>query len=318
VGRPPVQGDPRRRDARSEELTVLLYLSIAMAASVLMALGLLMMKSRAADLPMAAGANIIGAVVAWLRDPMWMGGLALQTAGWACYVIAVSQAPVSMVAVVMQAGIALFVVASVLILGERASPREWVGIGAIVFGMVMLTLSLSGGEAEGKFEPEMLLVFAALVTLAGLAPMAVARMSGRGAAAAIVAGVAFGLGAMFTKSMTLEFTAGAGGTLLRVVFTPYVYCMLAANIIGIVLLQNSFHSARAIIAMPLSGALSNIVPIVGGMIVFGERLPQSSIAAAMRVGAFVLTIAAGALLAGSRDEQPAEPIAVRAAAAVKS
>ena len=54
--------------------------------------------------------------------------------------------------------------------------------------------------------------------------------------------------------------------------------------------------------MPLSGALSNIVPIAGGMIAFGERLPAGSIAAAMRVGAFALTIAAGALLAGSRAQ----------------
>jgi len=65
--------------------------------------------------------------------------------------------------------------------------------------------------------------------------------------------------------------------------------------------------------MPLSGALSNIVPIAGGMIVFGERLPADSMSAAMRVGAFVLTIAAGALLAGSRERPPEDRIAARAA-----
>jgi hypothetical protein len=90
--------------------------------------------------------------------------------------------------------------------------------------------------------------------------------------------------------------------------------MLIANIVGMIMLQNSFHSARAIIAMPLSGALSNIVPIVGGMLVFGERLPTGSVSAAMRVGAFVLTIAAGALLAGSREQSPVDPGVARAAA----
>jgi len=79
------------------------------------------------------------------------------------------------------------------------------------------------------------------------------------------------------------------------------------------MLQNSFHSARGIIAMPLSGALSNIVPIAGGMIVFGERLPAGSMAAAMRVGAFALTIAAGALLAGSRAQPSEDRIVTRAA-----
>ena len=293
---------------------MILYLSIAIVASVLMALGLLMMKSRSAHLPMAAGANTIGAIVAWLRDPMWIGGLGVQTAGWALYVIAVSRAPVSMVAVMMQGGIALFVIASVVILGERANRREWVGIGAIVLGMLMLTLSVQAGETEGAFEPGTLLMFSALLMVAGLAPMAVARLNASGAAAAILSGVAFGLGALFTKAMTEQFTASAAASLaLRIVSNPYVYGLIVANIVGIVLLQNSFHSARGIIAMPLSGALSNIVPIAGGMIAFGERLPAGSMAAAMRVGAFALTIAAGALLAGSRAQPSEDRIVARAA-----
>ena len=298
---------------------MILYLSFAILASALMALGLLMMKSRSAHLPMAAGANAIGAIVAWIRDPMWIGGLGVQTAGWAFYLIAVSRVPVSMVAVMGQGGIALFVIASVAILGERASPREWVGISAIVLGMLMLTLSLRGGEIEGNFEPATLLTFSALLSLAGLVPMAVARMNASGAAAAILSGVAFGLGALFTKAMTFEFAGGDSAIIvLQIVSNPYVYCTIAANIAGIVLLQNSFHSARAIIAMPLSGALSNIVPIVGGMIVFGERLPAGSMPAAMRVGAFVLTIAAGALLAGSREQLPADPVVIGSLSKVKT
>jgi uncharacterized membrane protein len=290
---------------------VIFYLSFAIVASLLMSLGLLMMKGRSAHLPMAVGAKTIGAVVAWLRDPMWIGGLGVQTAGWAFYLIAVSRAPVSMVAVMGEGGIALFVVASVAILGERANPREWAGIGAIVFGMLMLTLSLNGGETEGAFEPATLIIFTALLTIAGLAPMAVARLNASGAAAAIFSGVAFGLGGLFTKAMTDDFIAGAAASLaFRIASNPYVYALIVANIIGIVMLQNSFHSARAIIAMPLSGALSNIVPIVGGMIVFGERLPAGSVPAAMRVGAFVLTIAAGALLAGSREQLPADPVVI--------
>ncbi len=297
---------------------MILYLSLAIVASALMALGLLMMKTRSAHLPMAAGANVIGAIAAWLRDPMWIGGLGVQTAGWVCYVIAVSRAPVSMVAVMGQGGIALFVVASVVVLGERASPREWAGIAAIVFGMLMLTLSLNGGETEGALEPATLLIFTVLLTLAGLAPMAVARLNASGTAAAIFSGVAFGLGALFTKAMTLEFGGDTAALALRLVSNPYVYGVVVANIVGIVMLQNSFHSARAIIAMPLSGALSNIVPIVGGIVVFGERLPAGSTAATMRVGAFVLTIAAGALLAGAREQSPAEPVVVAPLSRVKT
>jgi uncharacterized membrane protein len=315
VGRAQISSAAGRRDARSEETgRVILYLSLATVASVLMALGLLMMKSRSDDLPAAVGANFIFAIVAWIRDPIWIGGLGVQTAGWAFYLIAVSQAPVSIIAVMMQGGIALFVVASAVILGERARPHEWIGIGAIVFAMVMLTLSLSGTQAEGALEPTALVILSALLLAAGLAPMGVARLKQSGAAAAIFSGVAFGLGGLFTKAMTDRFLGQDAGSLaFRIATNPYAYAMVAANIAGIIALQNSFHSARGIIAMPLSGALSNVVPIVGGMLVFGEHLPSDAGAATMRIGAFILTIAAGALLAGAREQSPDAPITARAA-----
>ena len=69
------------------------------------------------------------------------------------------------------------------------------------------------------------------------------------------------------------------------------------NVAGLVMLQNSFAMGRGIIAMPLSSAISNVIPIAGGIVVFGERLPDDPFAAAMRAGAFVLTIAASAALA---------------------
>ena len=294
---------------------MILYLSLAMVSSALLAFGLLMMKSRSDDLPVAAGANIVSAIVAWIRDPMWIGGLGVQTAGWALYVIAVSRAPVSMVAVMMQGGIALFVVASVVILGERARPREWTGIGAIVFGMIMLTLSLPAGQTEGVLKLSTLVALSAILLALGLLPAGVARLKRSGAAAAIFSGVVFGLGGLFTKAMTDNFLGDdAGSVALRIATNPYVYGVIAANIAGIVTLQNSFHSARGIIAMPLSSALSNVVPIAGGMLAFGEHLPADRGAAAMRIGAFILTIAAGALLAGAREQSPDAPIVAHAAA----
>ena len=66
------------------------------------------------------------------------------------------------------------------------------------------------------------------------------------------------------------------------------------------MLQNSFAMGRGIIAMPLSSAISNVIPIAGGFVrAFGERLPDDPFAAAMRAGAFVLTIAASAALAAA-------------------
>ena len=76
--------------------------------------------------------------------------------------------------------------------------------------------------------------------------------------------------------------------------------MIASNFGGLVLLQNSFHWARGIIAMPLSSGISNLVPIVGGIIAFDESLPPDSISVTLRIAAFILTILASVLVAGAR------------------
>ncbi len=279
-----------------------LFLALAVASSLLMALGLVMMKSRASLLPAARGFQIPRAVLAWISEPMWIGGLGVETAGYALYVVALAGAPVSMAAVMMQGGIALFVLFSVLFLGERAHAKEWAGIFVIVTGTVLLALSLSAGSPQSRVDSQSLALLSALLGLCAAGLFALKRLARNGSAQAIASGFAFGLGALYTKAMTENFLNTSGGMLLsRAIDNPWVYAVIAANIAGIVMLQNSFGQARGIVAMPLSSALSNVVPIVGGMVAFGEHLPADKVGATLRAGAFFLTIAASAMLAASPE-----------------
>jgi hypothetical protein len=273
-------------------------LLLGLAASILLALGLLTMKSRGAALPPAKGSGIPRAIIRWFRDPVWLAGLAIETTGYAVYIVALSAAPVSLIAVMMQGGTALFVLFAVIFLHERAAPGEWVGIGGIVGAMLLLAFSLqSGGAAGGALHPHALAVMAIAALIAAAAPALSRRMRMTGAAPAIAAGIAFGLGSLFTKALTDSFVANAHSAIvIRIVANPWLYPAIAANIAGLVMLQNSFHWARGLVVIPLSSACSNIVPIIGGIAAFGESLPPDQFAAAMRIGAFALTILAGAVL----------------------
>ncbi|HXZ88749.1 MAG TPA: hypothetical protein VEF07_09270 [Candidatus Binataceae bacterium] len=277
------------------------YLLLGVAASVLLAGGLVMMKSRGEALPAASGAGMLRAIARWFRDPMWLAGIGVETAGYALYVMALTGAPVSLLAVMMQGGIALFVVFAAIFLGERADAREWTGIGGIVAAMILLAWSMESGAAQGGVEPAALMIVTGMAAAAGAAPAIYSRLRASGAAAAIASGVAFGLGSLYTKALADAFAAHGSAAIAGIVGNPWLYLTIAANFAGLVMLQNAFHQARGIIAMPLSSACSNLVPIVGGMAAFGEQLPAEPIAAGMRVGAFVLTIGAGALLAVGRE-----------------
>ena len=280
-----------------------LYLGLGLVASVLLAGGLLMMKSRSAALPPARAGQMFHSILIWIRDPVWSAGLGVQAIGYAVYLIALSDAPVSLVAVMMQAGIGLFVVFAVLVLHEQASAREWAGIGGIVAAMVMLALSLEGGAVQGHATAHTLSALTAISIVLAAAPSAFARLRYNSATTAIASGVAFGLGSIYTKELADSFVAQAGtAVMVRVFADQWLYFASAANIAGLILLQNSFHSARGIIAMPLSSAISNLVPIVGGMAAFGETLPADPSAAFLRIAAFALTITSSGLLATGERE----------------
>lgn len=274
------------------------YLGLGVLASVLLAGGLLMMKSRSSGLPPAHGRALFRAILLWIRDPVWIGGLGVQALGYALYVAALSNAPISLVAVMMQGGIALFVTFSVIFLREQATPREWAGIIGILTAMVMLTFSLNAGTAGTSANIPALWAFSMFSFAVAVAPFAVARTRRGGLATAIASGIAFGLGSLYTKQFADTFAAPVtAGPMLRAFVQPWLYLICAANITGLILLQNSFHAARGIIAMPLSSAISNLVPIVGGMLAFGEALPAEPTATSLRIAAFALTVASSGLLA---------------------
>jgi hypothetical protein len=132
-----------------------------------------------------------------------------------------------------------------------------------------------------------------------------ARLRRNGMATAIASGVAFGLGSLYTKPLADTFVVHTGtNPMLRMFAHQWLYLVSATNIAGLILLQNSFHAARGIITMPLSSAISNVVPILGGMAAFAESLPAEPFAAFLRIAAFVLTIGSSALLAVG-EETPA-------------
>lgn len=274
-----------------------LFLTLGLISSLLLALGLLMMKSRGEALPLARGKSTLSAIWIWIRDPMWLGGLGVQIAGYALYMVSLA-APISLIAVMMQAGIALFVVLAAILLHERAHPLEWAGIGGIIIAIFLLAWSIESGAAQGATDSKALIVLTVIGIVAAAAPAIDPRLRMNGAAPAIASGIVFGLGGLYTKALADTFSASH---LVELIANPWLYLTIVSNVAGLVMLQNAFHQARGIIAMPLSSACSNVVPIVGGMIAFGERLPAGTMAATMRIAAFVITVGASALLATGEE-----------------
>jgi drug/metabolite transporter (DMT)-like permease len=150
------------------------------------------MKSRAEALPAAQGTEILRAISRLICDSAWLSGLILETASYILYFDTLAQAPVSLLAVMMQGGIAVFVVIAVVVLHERVNWAEAAGITGIFLAIVLLVLSLRGAPSQPQLNGLSLAVLSALI-LPGTAILCSAdRLRRKGTAPAIASCVGFG------------------------------------------------------------------------------------------------------------------------------
>jgi hypothetical protein len=114
------------------------------------------------------------------------------------------------------------------------------------------------------------------------------RIVRQGAAFGMAAGVLYAAGDVVTKA-----AVGGGGRL------GLVALLLACHGLAFVALQLGFQRGGVLATAGLSSVLTNAVPIVAGIALFGERLPAGW-AGVARVVAFAAVVAGGAGL--SRGE----------------
>jgi uncharacterized membrane protein len=269
----------------------LLYASaLAVLASTLLTVGLYFMKREAERLPSLEGGWRLAAWWAFMRNRWWRFGFMLQIAGYGLYFLSLRFAPLSIVHAVQNGGIALFVLLAVFRLGEDPRPVEWFAIVVITVSLIILSLSFASAPAVSVAEHGTLLFSLVVMVLAALA-LAVDRQPARTIGLSVASGLVLGLAAVYAKGLAngIGLTADAAFHLLLSV---------AANLVGFAMMQAAFQRGRGVMVMPLFAALSNLVPIIGGILVFGEALPSQEPAAVLRPLAFTLAILGAALLAG--------------------
>lgn len=269
---------------------------LAVVASTTLTVGLYFMKRQAERLPSLHGGWLLTAWWAFMRDPLWVFGVALQVVGYGLYLTALRYAPLSVVHTALTGGIALFVVLAVVGLGERVRPIEWLGVCGVVLGLIVLGASLEGDAPTGTAAFGTL-TFAAVTALVAVVALAIDPAPGRAIGLSVATGLMLGLASVFAKAL-----AGADSLAAALCSRAFVLT-LGTNIVGFVLMQGALQEGRGVVAVPLFSTLSNVVPIIGGILLYGEWVPRHGTAAVLRGLAFVLAIGGAALLAGFGEPQ---------------
>lgn len=266
-----------------------------------------MQKRELDTLPLIGSQKPLETVKAFIRCRPWLEAQGLQFGGTLIKGIAVGLAPLSVVQPINTAGIALLAWLAITKLGEKPSFTDWLGIGTILAGLVMLGLSLFGVPAQAfSYNPWILWFFVVFFfAVAGIslfngftkkhaqAPNLIATASG----------ILIGLTAVVIKLAwndvgTRFWEHGFRHALL----SPYIYLIILLPIITLVLDQIAMQRGKAIVVIPIITGMSNLIPIIIGIVAMHEPLPSSGGMLFLRIASLVFIVGGAIILSLRRRE----------------
>ena len=224
-------------------------------------------------------------------------GMLVGLGAWILHVGAISLAPLSVVQVVLSGGLVLLAVMADRLFGFKVGKRQWWGLALTFVGLVLLAITLpaSHGSHSAFSVPAMAAFQAGLFGLGALCIMG-PRLGGpaehHGVMLAAAAGILFGVCNLAVKALT-GIVGDAG--LLGIVLSPWLWVALAGSATAFYASARSLQIGEAVAVIAITGTAANIATIAGGLVVFGDPLPGSTLGIVVQGVAFVLVIVASAL-----------------------
>jgi hypothetical protein len=224
-------------------------------------------------------------------DRDWLIGYASGGLGWGCYIVALHFAPISVVQSVAAGGLGLLAVLAHRLGAPLARHERW-GPALAVSGLILLFVSLSidGAASHHARTGRLLTAVIATSLVAGAAAVIGLRKEAPGWILALSAGSFYAVSDLATK-------ACLDGQVL--VFLPFV---LGGAALGFTLLQLSFPRGPVMATAGLASLANNALPIMGGVVLFHEKVPAGLPGVARVVG--FAAVVAGAVLLARRPTLP--------------
>jgi drug/metabolite transporter (DMT)-like permease len=240
-------------------------------------------------------------------------GMGIGAAAWVLHVVAISLAPLSIVQAVLSGGVALLAVMAEKIFGLPTTRRQWWGLALTALGLILLGFTLpTGGEgSHSTFSMSSMIAFEAGLFGVGALLIMGPRLGGKdehhGVMLAAASGILFGVCNVSVKALT--GIVGDEGLLLGLL-SPWTLVAVAGSIAAFYASARSLQDGEAVSVIAITGTAANISCIAGGIIVFGDPMPGTTLGIVVQALAFILVIVASALTPA--PVRAAEGVAARA------
>src|SRR5690348_1153478 len=291
-------------------------IGLALLAATAYNVGVILEKRALGRMPALDVRRVAHMVAGLLTDPAWLAGFGLMLTGLSCQVIVLTFEPVSVVQPVMASGVALLLVLSRVVLGERLGRTEFWCVAAMAVALVLLALSASTGSTAGHHASAdamaAVMIPSAIIGLL-IASRPLRAPAGPRRARAISFGIGtgllYGVSALAIKALSgiLVRHQGIASLAAAVVSSPYLYVLAGCSAAGMLLFQAGLQSCRASIMVPVSSVSGSVYFVIAGTWLFHERLPADADKLGLRLAA--IAVAGIVLVALARqDTARMEPV----------
>lgn len=271
---------------------LLIGLSLALLASVALNVSYLMQHAGAASAPQIDLRRPLRTLWALASSRLWLAGGALGMAGWGLHVTALTKAPLSLVQAFLVGGTALIAPVAVRVLGHRLTAGEVAGIALMALALLALTIGRGRVGIHSRFHAWQLAAYLAVTSALGCALLLSKRRRGQGFG--LAGGFLYGAADVAIKAITGVASRQGLGVALT---SPWLPVALVISVAAFFCFQRGLQAGNAIPVIALMTAGTNVVSVLGGLILFGDPLGRRPGVILLHASAFVAVVVAAWLLA---------------------
>jgi drug/metabolite transporter (DMT)-like permease len=289
-------------------MTLLAGLVLAGLSALASQVGFLFRHRGAVEAPDVDVRHPLRSAIDLFRSKWWSIGYAFAIVAYLLHVGALTLAALSLVQAVLAGGLVLLAVIAERFFGFELGRRQWLGIALSALGLALLAVTgeSRSGDESSDYSVAAMILFEGVLVAAGAALILCYRMPRLKNQLGVLLGVAAGL--LFTVThVAVKATTGLADNGFASYAQPYLLLAVAGGVVAFFASARSLQLGPAVPVIAITSIAGNASSIPAGIIVFGDPLGNDGLTVAVRSFAFLLVVAAAALI----------PAPTRAARAVR-
>jgi drug/metabolite transporter (DMT)-like permease len=273
-------------------LGILLAIFCAFATNV----GFLLKHRGACAAPDVSLKHPVASAAGLFRSKWFAVGMLVALVAWVFHVGALALAPLSVVQAVIAGGLVFLTVLAERYFGYSVGTRQWAGVGLTALGLVLLAVTLPHSGGHGSYSTAAMIAFESALLALGTFLVLSKKLDSHehhGVMLGTAAGILFGVSDVAIKALTTGL--GESGVIGGVIASPWLFTCIAASVIAFYASARGLQKGEAVPVITLTSAAANVTAISGGILVFGDPMPNDPLGIVIQSFAFVLVIVAAAL-----------------------